>query len=674
MSSDSLFRYRNSFFSLVIPAVVVVLLLSSNHVEAVAQELSTPGRKALLDTLDKIAEAFENKKFAEATRHFHLPADFKPQMFENAVSRKIISRPGVEALRKGGEYGTALEIAKKSMVERIAGDFKVPLAQCFAIKMKQGTDDCLAIAHWAGTHFRILDMTRIGRMDPSKVVAKADVAVKPWPTGTAPTKELLIKTLQVFLHQIENKHYAATRPNVYVPDDFIMSRFHDSLERQEISAIGIKILVERGKFGNAVEVFGKARAESLTKRVQVPVAESYGYVAKVGVQQGEALAHWVGDRFKLLRADDIGKLPAALIAANNQDAIATPNLTPPKMTTPVPQSADPATSAAQPAASKQVVATPPVVAKLPKYETDKAVVMKNYPAMVKAVASNPNDVSLRAKFVQNLLVIGNTPAAWKEARAIHALAPTNAEVVYAIDQSIAALKTNGIFQVGVEKDTFAALMGQPLKEISDGESICWQYPLWNIDFNQGRFIKLTRTQPTSLAASVATMASTQKPKKPSVVVTSPKKVAALFDVRLTAFKTRISAVHLLRTEKDLSLKEAVKQASHLPAVVAEGITREKADEIKRRFAEKDVTTEIVLSKPTVQPLVEPKLKLVLSSFGVNKIAVIKVIRKLKKGISLRDAKQLVENTPAVVLVDITRKEGLASLELLKAAGASAELK
>ena len=178
--------------------------------------------------------------------------------------------------------------------------------------MAQGDENCIVFAHWTGGQFKILDINGVGQMDPANVVVLKDVPVQAWPTGNSPSKELLISTLKVFLHRIENRHYKTLRSKVYVPENFRMSQLRDSLERGELSAEGIEVLASKGQFGK--EVFPKLRVQILAKRVQVPPEECYGFVAKVGLEQGEVLAHWVNDHFKLLRTDDVGKLPAALEA------------------------------------------------------------------------------------------------------------------------------------------------------------------------------------------------------------------------------------------------------------------------------------------------------------------------------------------------------------------------
>jgi large subunit ribosomal protein L7/L12 len=645
-----------SFKQLLTSIIFAIVVIPST---LLAQESAQPSKKILIEFLTNVAQQLEAKQYAETQQFFYLPPDFKPEMMAQLTKRDVINSSGVTALAKGGEFGKAIGVLRKSDVEEVANEHSAPLDQCYAMKMEQDGSRCKVLVHWTEGKFKILDINRVGKMDPAKVVAKANVPVKPWPTGAAPTKELLIKTLEVFLHRIENKHYDALRPNVYVPENFVMSRFHDSLQRRELSNDGIKILSQRGSFGKAVEVYAKLRAESLTKRVQVPVDESYGLVAKIAGEQGEALGHWTGDRFKLLRADDIGKLPEAVESEANAKAA------PKKTSTPV---AKPPTAKMDvPAIVEAPAKVEATTATLPKYETDKSVVMANYPAMVQAVAANPNDISLRARFVHSLLVIGNTPKAWKEATEIHALAPQNIEVVHAIDTCIEGLKKNGIFQVGVPTETIEALMGKPLKQVTNGEAYRWEYPIWNVEFNQGRFVKLARTEATTTA--VATPKSS-----PAKVETKPVNEKR-FGLKLISFEKRVSAIHLIRTEKELGLKDTIDLISKLPVVVFENLTKEEAETKQARYAKKNIVTEIVeLGATTEKAAPTTNFNVEMTSFGSNKIAVIRVIRELNKGMSLRQAKQLVDNLPSQILEGVSKERAATAVENLNAAGAAAAAK
>ena len=63
----------------------------------------------------------------------------------------------------------------------------------------------------------------------------------------------------------------------------------------------------------------------------------------------------------------------------------------------------------------------------------------------------------------------------------------------------------------------------------------------------------------------------------------------------------------------------------------------------------------------------------LTSFGENKVAVIKVIRSVT-GLGLKEAKDLVESAPSAVKEAITKDEAETMQKQLETAGAKVELK
>lgn len=65
--------------------------------------------------------------------------------------------------------------------------------------------------------------------------------------------------------------------------------------------------------------------------------------------------------------------------------------------------------------------------------------------------------------------------------------------------------------------------------------------------------------------------------------------------------------------------------------------------------------------------------IVLSSFGENKVAVIKVVRALT-GLGLKEAKELVESAPSTVKEAVGKEEAAEIKKRLNEAGASVELK
>lgn len=70
---------------------------------------------------------------------------------------------------------------------------------------------------------------------------------------------------------------------------------------------------------------------------------------------------------------------------------------------------------------------------------------------------------------------------------------------------------------------------------------------------------------------------------------------------------------------------------------------------------------------------QTEFKVVMTSFGANKISVIKVVRQLT-GLGLKEAKDLVEATPADVKEGLPKAEAEDTKKQLEEAGATVEIK
>lgn len=70
---------------------------------------------------------------------------------------------------------------------------------------------------------------------------------------------------------------------------------------------------------------------------------------------------------------------------------------------------------------------------------------------------------------------------------------------------------------------------------------------------------------------------------------------------------------------------------------------------------------------------QTEFNVVLTSFGANKVAVIKAVREVT-GLGLKEAKDLVEGAPQNVKEGVTKEEGEALKAKLTEAGATVELK
>ncbi len=70
---------------------------------------------------------------------------------------------------------------------------------------------------------------------------------------------------------------------------------------------------------------------------------------------------------------------------------------------------------------------------------------------------------------------------------------------------------------------------------------------------------------------------------------------------------------------------------------------------------------------------QTEFNVVMSSFGENKVAVIKVVRSVT-GLGLKEAKDLVEGAPSTVKEGVTKEEAATIKKQLEDAGAAATIK
>ena len=85
---------------------------------------------------------------------------------------------------------------------------------------------------------------------------------------------------------------------------------------------------------------------------------------------------------------------------------------------------------------------------------------------------------------------------------------------------------------------------------------------------------------------------------------------------------------------------------------------------------------VAVAAPGVEAAAEEKdaFDVVLTSFGDNKIAVIKAVREAVSGLGLADAKKLVESAPETLLEGASKDDAEEAKKKLEEAGATIELK
>lgn len=85
---------------------------------------------------------------------------------------------------------------------------------------------------------------------------------------------------------------------------------------------------------------------------------------------------------------------------------------------------------------------------------------------------------------------------------------------------------------------------------------------------------------------------------------------------------------------------------------------------------------VAVAAPAAAAAVEEKTEfdVVMTSFGAEKIKVIKVVREVVSGLGLKEAKDLVEGAPSTVKEAVSKDEAANIKKELEGAGAQVELK
>lgn len=125
--------------------------------------------------------------------------------------------------------------------------------------------------------------------------------------AATPDKAAAEKTLTELAKSLEAGDTKTAAQYVKIPEgapaDKVDEELKKTLERKEISSAGVALLVEKGKFGPAKEIFAD-RAEGWAKKSGVPVEQCWAF----SLDPAEAVLFWDGKGFVAIRFDDIGKL------------------------------------------------------------------------------------------------------------------------------------------------------------------------------------------------------------------------------------------------------------------------------------------------------------------------------------------------------------------------------
>ena len=251
-----------------------------------------------------------------------------------------------------------------------------------------------------------------------------------------PTKEKLIVTLRQLVENLEKSDYSAASKLVVLPGEMnaqqLEEAFSTMIARREISRSGIARLDADAKFGTAIEVFGKERANYFADRSKVPLDSLFGF----NFEGAEALATWQNGRFKMIRFDDIGKLAA--------DA-------------------------------------------KPAQTTDPTSIGAPLDSLIAAVKEQPKDPKLRASLAVALYEQQRLPEAWKHLRVAHQIDPENEEYVGGLATLLNEFEESGLFATGENPNQIAKILGPPDEKVDLGEPKSrWLYSFFGIDVEDSK--------------------------------------------------------------------------------------------------------------------------------------------------------------------------------------------
>lgn len=122
---------------------------------------------------------------------------------------------------------------------------------------------------------------------------------------------------------------------------------------------------------------------------------------------------------------------------------------------------------------------------------------------------------------------------------------------------------------------------------------------------------------------------------------------------------------------EITREQVIEYLSGLPVIEMAALVKELEDKWGVSAAPAPQVQQIV---PEEQVEEQTEFNVILTSFGDKKINVIKTVRAQIPGLGLKEAKELVEGTPATIKEGITKEEAEELAKLLREAGAEIEIK
>ena len=260
--------------------------------------------------------------------------------------------------------------------------------------------------------------------------------VRPSCAQDEPSQQVMIKTLSEFWDLLEQKDHVAASEFLVLPPNFKPEMLSVFAERRELSREGIECLEQKGSYGKAVDLYGQDRANLFAERANVDVEKCYGILLETEGVSAEVVGFWNGNRFKLVRVNNVGQLTSQSGTASTKSS---------------PSLAD----------------------------------------LEAAVKANPDDLGSRALYAQALFKAGSLPSAWEQLMAAYKLDPGHSGVARGAAEMIQAFAARDVFTVGLPQDSILGILGEPRAKVELGEKReRWVYAHIGVDFKDGKFHEL----------------------------------------------------------------------------------------------------------------------------------------------------------------------------------------
>lgn len=147
-----------------------------------------------------------------------------------------------------------------------------------------------------------------------------------------------------------------------------------------------------------------------------------------------------------------------------------------------------------------------------------------------------------------------------------------------------------------------------------------------------------------------------------------------YAVELTAMgPNKIQVIKVVKDRTGLGLKDSKDLVESAPKIVKTNLDRAAADALHAQLTTAGATAKILDNGVAVAPAAKaPGMSVTLVSCGAKKIEVIKIIREVT-GVSLKEARDLAEQTPSMIKFGLPAADAEALQKRLEAAGATAKV-